>query len=184
MIPLSIDSITGIPAAIPPPPGGSLSAGGRTPAPQRTQAPQSTTSSSVCFSCGKSQGSFIAALDKKYHPECFRCVVCHELINVNKPFAFSKDAQGYKHPHHPGAFRNDLLQRAVFANKSCPPMKMVLFLSSNTPSLIQKKCVRDTPLKPSDAALAVTDLNPIMNDSLTWTMAIVAFVFHVADRWL
>uniref|UniRef100_A0A7S3KXY2 LIM zinc-binding domain-containing protein n=1 Tax=Amphora coffeiformis TaxID=265554 RepID=A0A7S3KXY2_9STRA len=120
MIPLSIDSITGIPAAIPPPPGGSLSAGGRTPAPQRTQAPQSTTSSSVCFSCGKSQGSFIAALDKKYHPECFRCVVCHELINVNKPFAFSKDAQGYKHPHHPRCFSQRFASTCCVCKQKLP----------------------------------------------------------------
>ena len=103
MIPLSMDTITGIPAAIPPPPGGSLSSAGRVPI-QRAAAPQGNSSSSVCFSCGGSSGSFIAALEKKYHPECFRCVVCHELINVNKPFAFSKDAQGYKHPHHPKCF--------------------------------------------------------------------------------
>lgn len=103
MVPLSMDTITGIPTAIPPPPGGSLSTAGRIPI-QRVHASQNNTSSSVCFTCGQSTGSFIAALDKKYHPECFRCVVCHGLIDVTKPFAFSKDAQGYKHPHHPRCF--------------------------------------------------------------------------------
>ena len=123
---MSADALSGIPAAIPPPPGGSLSSGrlGASPAAPRHRknmtAPHSTTGSSVCFSCGKSSGSFVAALDKKFHPECFRCVVCNELIDIKKPFAFSRDEQGYKHPHHPRCFSQRYASTCCICREKLP----------------------------------------------------------------
>jgi hypothetical protein len=134
MTPLSMDSLTGIPAGIPPPPGGSImsptatvrplsnpaSVVQRVMSPARVAATSSTVSSSVCFTCGKSHGSFVAALDKKYHPECFRCVICHELIDISKPFAFSKDAQGFKHPHHPRCYSQKYASSCCVCRQKLP----------------------------------------------------------------
>jgi len=56
--------------------------------------------SAVCSVCNKTGGSFVAALDRKYHVDCFRCVACKDIIDTSKPFAFSKDAKGQRQAHH------------------------------------------------------------------------------------
>jgi hypothetical protein len=42
----------------------------------------------------------VAALDKKYHVECFRCLYCNERIDPSSQFSFSRDSNGEKHPYH------------------------------------------------------------------------------------
>lgn len=59
-----------------------------------------TRGSAMCATCRQSGGSFVAALDKKYHIECFRCLYCNERIDSTAPFSFSQNDQGEKHPYH------------------------------------------------------------------------------------
>lgn len=54
----------------------------------------------VCANCRQSGGSFVAALDKTYHVECFKCLYCNERIDPASPFSFSRDNDGEKHPYH------------------------------------------------------------------------------------
>lgn len=68
----------GIPAAIPPPPP----MGGR-------GAPKGEG----CAKCGLASGTFLKAMDKVYHPECFRCFACGEKIEAMSNFYF-KAAMG------------------------------------------------------------------------------------------
>jgi Protein DA1/LIM domain len=90
----------GIPSAIP------LPAEGRgIPAPNRREFPSQTRGGiTPCVVCGLTTGSFIVALEQKYHPECFRCAACHERIDALEPFAVSRDAQGRKAGYHRKCF--------------------------------------------------------------------------------
>lgn len=90
---------SGIPSSIPPPPGGSLSV----PPPKAgIQNINHTTNrnSTVCASCHKSGGRFIAALGNTYHQECFRCGTCNYQIEPSTPFAFVLDNRDERVPHH------------------------------------------------------------------------------------
>ena len=71
--PLMFDQ-TYIPSAIPPRPLSSSSS--------------SSSSSVCCAKCGLSDGTFLRAKDRLYHPECFRCAACHQKIDINSKFAF------------------------------------------------------------------------------------------------
>ena len=72
------------------------------PAPQLSvkKGASPNTQSQICVSCGRSGGSFVVALDKRYHVDCFRCVSCHERIDTTAPFAFHRDDNGVKRPLH------------------------------------------------------------------------------------
>jgi hypothetical protein len=54
----------------------------------------------ICSSCDKPASSFLIALEKKYHAECFKCVGCHLTIDSSGPFAYMTDGVGAKHPLH------------------------------------------------------------------------------------
>ena len=54
----------------------------------------------ICSSCEMPVTSFVMALDRKYHADCFTCVGCHLTINSNGPFAYMTDDSGVKHPLH------------------------------------------------------------------------------------
>jgi hypothetical protein len=66
--------------------------------------PGSNKVSLICHTCGKMQGSFIIALERRYHRECFRCAQCHEKIEPAKQFAFSVNDRGDKRPFHRDCF--------------------------------------------------------------------------------
>jgi hypothetical protein len=55
---------------------------------------------SMCAICHKTTGSFLAALDQKFHPECFKCIACRELIDPYGQFKAHEDEQGKKQPYH------------------------------------------------------------------------------------
>lgn len=55
---------------------------------------------SVCAACQKPTTSFLIALDKKYHAECFKCAGCYQVIDSTQPFAYMTDESGTKHPLH------------------------------------------------------------------------------------
>ena len=54
----------------------------------------------LCCACHKPAPSYLSTLDKKYHPECFRCMGCHEPIDHSSPFAYTVGDDGDKHPLH------------------------------------------------------------------------------------
>jgi len=63
--------------------------------------PPSGSSVPCCVVCNKPAPRHLATLGKRYHPECFKCVGCHEIIDPSVPFAFSTDPEtGEKHPLH------------------------------------------------------------------------------------
>lgn len=95
--PASIPPAPPLPDGIPPP--SVDKAVDPTPRSQRPGA--SIRGSFACYSCGKMGGSFIQALGKRYHPDCFRCTTCYEVIDAALPFAFSVDGNGTKRAHHP-----------------------------------------------------------------------------------
>jgi len=78
------DFAAAIPAAIPPPPMGGLSGG-----------PKLHQAGAPCAKCGLTEGTFLKAKDKHYHPDCFRCHFCHEKIDLHSKFAFKREE-----PHH------------------------------------------------------------------------------------
>mmetsp|Transcript_51607 Transcript_51607/g.76975 ORF Transcript_51607/g.76975 Transcript_51607/m.76975 type:complete len:860 (-) Transcript_51607:86-2665(-) len=108
-----------IPAPIPPPPGRSNPQG---PIPYSTMGSENVNvpiapnaqhqrkkglgiatrnkPSAMCSACQRPASSFLVALDKKYHAECFKCVGCHLVIDSSGPFAYMADEQGDKHPLH------------------------------------------------------------------------------------
>lgn len=55
---------------------------------------------SICSLCEKPAPTFLVALDKKYHPECFKCVGCHQVIDSKGPFAYMVGEDQQKHPLH------------------------------------------------------------------------------------
>jgi hypothetical protein len=54
---------------------------------------------SVCCVCGEPARTYLQALNKKYHHECFNCVGCHEPIDPTAPFTYMSEG-GEKHPLH------------------------------------------------------------------------------------
>lgn len=75
----------------------------QSPMPRRMPATPSlprNTQRSVCVVCSKTTGTFLSALDQKFHPECFRCVACRGLIDPNGQFKFSEGDSGRKQPYH------------------------------------------------------------------------------------
>lgn len=54
----------------------------------------------ICTICDKQATTFLLALDKKYHPECFNCAACHKPINAKGPFAYMTVELGGKYPLH------------------------------------------------------------------------------------
>jgi hypothetical protein len=112
----------GIPAAIPPPPDGSLSVppnaaaatrntrsispprGPPSAIPPKPFPNQSINSRSVCFACGLSHGTFLKVLENKYHADCFRCKSCSGKIATNDQFIYAEDEDGTKQPHHRECF--------------------------------------------------------------------------------
>mmetsp|Transcript_4575 Transcript_4575/g.12931 ORF Transcript_4575/g.12931 Transcript_4575/m.12931 type:complete len:1028 (+) Transcript_4575:353-3436(+) len=60
----------------------------------------SSGSAPSCCACHKPAPSYLSTLDKKYHPECFRCMGCHEPIDHSSPFAYTVGDGGEKHPLH------------------------------------------------------------------------------------
>lgn len=53
-----------------------------------------------CDVCHQTAMSYLATLNKKFHPKCFRCMGCHEVIDPTSPFAFMTDERGEKNPLH------------------------------------------------------------------------------------
>ena len=62
--------------------------------------PMGNNSPSVCAVCYRTSGPFLAALDRKYHPECFRCKACNEQIDPYGQFKVKEDERGRKTPYH------------------------------------------------------------------------------------
>jgi Protein DA1/LIM domain len=60
----------------------------------------SRRAASICTICQKPATSFLVALEKKFHPECFKCAGCYEVIDANGSFAYMTDETGDKHPLH------------------------------------------------------------------------------------
>ena len=53
----------------------------------------------TCSACNRPVSNPLIALDKKYHPECFKCTACHEQIDPTGTFAFT-ESRGDKQPMH------------------------------------------------------------------------------------
>jgi hypothetical protein len=53
----------------------------------------------TCAVCRQPAQNPLSALNKKYHPECFRCITCHDQIDPTQPFAFVEN-NGDKQPMH------------------------------------------------------------------------------------
>jgi len=41
-----------------------------------------------CDGCGQEVIAYLYALQKNYHPSCFRCAACHDIIDPSYPFAY------------------------------------------------------------------------------------------------
>jgi len=52
----------------------------------------------TCDVCNKVTTKYVSALGKRYHPHCFRCTACHEVIDASEPFAFIGEYE--KQPLH------------------------------------------------------------------------------------
>ena len=65
-----------------------------------TTGRKNSSSAPLCCACHKPAPSYLSTLDKKYHPECFRCMGCHESIDHSSPFAYTVGDDGEKHPLH------------------------------------------------------------------------------------
>lgn len=61
---------------------------------------------SMCAICYRTTGSFLAALGKKYHPECFRCLGCREQIDPYGQFRVKDDGRGGQQPYHIQCYAN------------------------------------------------------------------------------
>ena len=61
---------------------------------------KTSSSAPMCCACHKPAPSYLSTLDKKYHPECFRCMGCHDSIDHSSPFAYTVGDDGEKHPLH------------------------------------------------------------------------------------
>jgi Protein DA1/LIM domain len=102
---------SGIPCAIPPKPVGMMSISNN---PSSYGLYRGTN---VCSACGLSHGSFLKVLDRRYHPECFRCTSCNGRIDSNDQFKYTTDDNGRIHPHHRECFLNFGVQCCVCQQK-------------------------------------------------------------------
>ena len=75
---------------------------------------------SVCSSCQKPATSFLIALDKKYHSECFKCVGCYQVIDSTCPFAFMTDESSNKHPLHRSCYAELYGVKCAVCKQSIP----------------------------------------------------------------
>ena len=112
----------GVPSPVPPQPSASFSLPHRTPSfsggipgaiPPKPAAPGGIPSHSfrgmyrgtnVCAACGLSHGTFLKVLNRRYHPECFRCSSCNGKIDPNDQFKYTTDEQGRLHSYHRECF--------------------------------------------------------------------------------
>ncbi len=74
----------------------------------------------LCSNCQKPANTFLVALDKKYHPECFKCVGCNLTIDQNAPFAFMCDERSNKHPLHRQCYAELYGVKCSVCRKSIP----------------------------------------------------------------
>jgi hypothetical protein len=71
----------------------------------------------ICAACGLSHGTFLKVLDRKYHPECFRCTSCNGRIDPLDKFKYTTDDKGRVHPHHRECFNTFGVQCCVCQQK-------------------------------------------------------------------
>ena len=107
IIPPSVPS--GIPSAIPPKPVGMMTIN------QSFNGLYRGTN--ICSACGLSHGTFLKVLDRKYHPECFRCTSCNGKIDPFDQFKYTTDDKGRVHPHHRECFNTFGVQCCVCQQK-------------------------------------------------------------------
>ena len=74
----------------------------------------------TCSICQKPTTTFLVALGKKYHLECFKCVGCNLIIDQNAPFAFMTDERSDKHPLHRQCYAELYGVRCAVCRKSIP----------------------------------------------------------------
>ena len=74
----------------------------------------------VCSVCQKPTTTFLVALGKKYHLECFKCVGCNLVIDQNVPFAFMSDEHSDKHPLHRQCYAELYGVKCSVCRKSIP----------------------------------------------------------------
>lgn len=74
----------------------------------------------LCSNCQKPATTFLVALDKKYHPECFKCVGCNLIIDQNAQFAFTCDDRSNKHPLHRQCYAELYGVKCSVCRKSIP----------------------------------------------------------------
>lgn len=75
---------------------------------------------SICAACDKPATSFLVALDKKYHAECFKCSGCYQVIDSTGPFAYMTDEQRNKHPLHRKCYAELYGVKCAVCKKSIP----------------------------------------------------------------
>ena len=74
----------------------------------------------LCSNCQKPAHTFLVALDKRFHPQCLKCVGCYLVIDANKPFAFMTDERGEKHPLHRHCYAELYGVKCAVCRKSIP----------------------------------------------------------------
>lgn len=75
----------------------------------------------TCSVCGKIAYSYLQTLGKKYHAECFRCMGCHDTIDPNSSFAFTRSEDGEKHPLHRKCYAELFGIKCAVCKESIPP---------------------------------------------------------------
>ncbi|GKY93245.1 hypothetical protein MPSEU_000292200 [Mayamaea pseudoterrestris] len=74
----------------------------------------------VCTSCGQMQGAFIVAMDRPYHPHCFRCGTCRQHIDPSTPFVTTTTESGQKRAHHPHCYADISALRCTVCDDQIP----------------------------------------------------------------
>jgi len=63
-------------------------------------APREYKAAGACSVCGRRTGKMLAAMDRKFHFQCFRCMSCNDVIDPTSVFAVSVDPLGQQQPLH------------------------------------------------------------------------------------
>jgi len=74
----------------------------------------------ICSTCKQPARYYIMALNKYYHPKCFICLGCHEVIKADEPICATVGEDGEEYPLHRSCHAELYGMKCVACNESFP----------------------------------------------------------------
>jgi len=82
--------------------------------------PGETSDEKTCVACKQPARYYIQALDMIYHPQCFICMGCHEVIKADDPIACHVGDNGERNPLHRQCYAELFGMKCIVCAESIP----------------------------------------------------------------